>query len=228
MIQSAEAEGASSAPSDEGALGARLDRLMRAAEQEAVQIREAAERRAAALLTEIDRHEQDRRREWREREAAVASAERRAVDELAEAREQAERLVEAAEDEAERIRGRARLQAREIGDAAEESIEHLRRDAERELERFTQLRDAAKAEIQRLLRSLDGVRDALAYELDVAAPGVPASTPSHARQAIDGPAVSRPTAAVAAIGRRRGDLHRGRLSGLSAAATEQMDDPGPS
>ena len=43
MNQSAEAD---------GGLGARLDRLMQAAEKESAQVREAAERRAAALLTE--------------------------------------------------------------------------------------------------------------------------------------------------------------------------------
>ena len=42
-----------------------------------------------------------------------------------------------------------------------------------ELERFAQLRDVSGAEIQRLLRSLDGVRNALAYELDIAPPEVP-------------------------------------------------------
>jgi hypothetical protein len=230
MDQSAEAEGASSAPAAENGLGAHLDRLMRAAEQEAVQICEAAERRAGALLTqahaEIDRQEQDRRREWREREAGLGAAEQRVAVELSEAQEQAAHLVEAAEKEAQRIRGQAHLRAREISDAAEESIERLRRDAIQELERLTQLRDATRAEIQRLLRSLDGVRNALAYELDTAPLEVP--TPSRTRTAVEGSAVPpQPTAAAAAIGRRRGDLHRARLSGLPATATDRTGDPGP-
>jgi hypothetical protein len=99
MNQSAEAD---------GGLGARLDRLMRAAEKESAQVRDAAERRAAALLTEA---------------------------------------------------------------------------------------------------------------------GVSASTSPPTRQAILGPAGSQP---AAAIGRRRGDLRRARLSGLSAAPTDQADDPRPS
>ena len=74
-------------------LGAHLDRLLRAAEHEATEIREVAERRAAALLTEahaeIARHEQDRRRAWQEREAALVAAEQRSADELAAARDQA-------------------------------------------------------------------------------------------------------------------------------------------
>jgi hypothetical protein len=48
MNESAEADGAP-APTGEGGLGARLNRLMQAAEAEAAQVREAAERRAAAL-----------------------------------------------------------------------------------------------------------------------------------------------------------------------------------
>ena len=216
-------------PAGEGGLGARLDRLMRAAEKESAQVRDAAERRAAALLTEahaeIAEHEQHRRREWHEREAALAAAEQRVAVELAEAQEQAVQLVEAAENEAQRLRGQAHLRAREINDAAEESIEQLRRDAAEELERLAQLRDAARAEIRRLLRSLEGVRDALAFELDTAVPGVSASTSPPTRQAILGPAGSQP---AAAIGRRRGDLRRARLSGLSAAPTDQADDPRPS
>jgi hypothetical protein len=202
---------------------------MWAAEREAAQIREDAERRAAALLTEaqaeIARHEQDRRREWEEREAALAAAEQRAVVELTDAQEHATQLVEAAEEDAQRIRGRAHLRAREISDAADESIERRRRDAVHELERFTRLRDATRTDVQRLLRSLGGVPDALAYELDAAVPGLSAATPPQTRTADDGSAgPPQPTAAAAAIGRRRGDLHRARLSGLSAAATDLSPD----
>jgi hypothetical protein len=89
-------------------LGARLNRLMQAAETEAAQVCEAAEGRAAALLTEaraeIARHEQDRRRE---RQEPLAAAEERVAVELTEAQEQAVQLVEAAEIEAPSIRGRA-------------------------------------------------------------------------------------------------------------------------
>ena len=218
----------SSQPAGDGGLGARLERLLRAAEQEAAQIREPAERRAAALLAEahveIARHEQERRREWQEREAAVAVAEERSTVELAAACEQAAQLTQAAEEEAQRIRDRAHLRAREASDAAERAIEHARRDAPQELERLTQLRDATRAEIRRLLRSLDGVREALAYEMDTPTPrGSPQAAAETRLEATersgDGPQTS---AAAAAIGRRRGDLHRARNSGLSAACL----DPG--
>jgi hypothetical protein len=85
MNASAEADGAPS-PAGEGGLGARLNRLMQAAETEAAQVREAAEGRAAALLTEahaeIARHGQDRRRE---RQEPLAAAEERVAVELTEA-----------------------------------------------------------------------------------------------------------------------------------------------
>jgi hypothetical protein len=228
MRDGAAAEDGSSAGPGERGFGAHLDRLLRAAEQEAVQIREVAERRAAALLTEahaeIARHEQDRRQEWQEREAAVAAAERCAADELAAAREQAAQLVAAAEQEAQGIVGRARVRAEEITSAASEAVERGRRDAAHELERLSQLRDAARAEIQRLLRSLDGVRGALAYELDTAVPAVQAPERSP-REVTDGHAGSKRTsAAAAAIGRRRGDLHRARYSGLAAGTAHAGQD----
>ncbi len=223
----------SSQPAGDGELGARLERLLRAAEQEAAQIREAAERRAAALLTEahaeIARHQQDRRREWQKREAAVATAQERSTIALAAASEQAAQLTEAAEEEAQRIRDRAHLRAREASDAAAQAIEHARRDAAQELERLTQLRDAARAEIRRLLRSLDGVRDALAYELDTPTPRGSPQAAAETRLEATERSGDRPqtSAAAAAIGRRRGDLHRTRHSGLSAAGVDRAEDSAP-
>lgn len=212
-------------PELEGGLGARLDRLLRAAEEDADEIRAVAERRAAALLTEahaeIARHEQDRRREWQEREAALAATEQRAADELAAVREQAAPLVAAAEQEAQRIVERARRRAEEIDDAAAEARERARRDAVQEVERLTRLRDTARAELHRLLRSLDGVREALSYELDAAVSR--AVEPEQAPEANGAPpGPPRTSAAVAAIGRRRGDLHRARQSGL--ADPDRADD----
>jgi hypothetical protein len=55
--------------------------------------------------------------------------------------------------------------------------------------------DAARAEIQRLLRSLDGVRAALAYELDAVGSGASASASTHTEEATEGPA-ARPWASA--------------------------------
>ena len=130
---------ASSPPGDHG-WGAHLDRLLRAAEHEATEIREVAERRAAVLLTEahaeIARHEQDRRRAWQEREVALLAAEQRSADELTAARDQAAQLVTAADQEAQGILGRARRRAEEISVAAAKTIDRGRRDAAQELGRL--------------------------------------------------------------------------------------------
>jgi hypothetical protein len=218
-----------SSPSGDGGLGPRLDRLLRAAEQEALRVRESAERRAAAMLTEahteIARHEQERRREWQERQAALAAAEQRGAVEMIAAREQAAQLVAAAESEAERIRGRALLRAREICDAAEQNIEQGHREATADLDRLTRLRDVTRAEIVRLLRTLDGIREALAYDLDPEFTRVPAPEPGGAEEKPAAPVGL--SAAVAAIGRRRGDLHRTRHSGLRAADADPPDHPDP-
>src|SRR6476659_5775540 len=142
--ESSQPQHTSSQPAGDGGLGARLERLLRAAEQEAAEIREAAQRRAAALLTEahaeVARHEQDRRRAWQEREAALVAAEQRSADELAAARDQAAQLVTAADQEAQGILGRARRRAEEISVAAAKTIERGRRDAVHELERLVELR----------------------------------------------------------------------------------------
>lgn len=222
-----------SSPSGDGGLGPRLDRLLRAAEQEALQVRESAERRAGALLTEahaeIARHEQDRRQEWQERQAVLAAAEHRGAVEMTAAREQAAQLVAAAESEAQHIRGRALLQAREISDAAEQDIEQRHREAAAELDRLTRLRDVTRAEIMRLLRTLDGIREALAYDLDPDLTRSPTRVPAP----NNGGAEEKPAAPVglsaarAAIGRRRGDLHRTRHSGLRATDVDPRDPSDP-
>ena len=150
-----------------------------------------------------------RSRSWDDREAAVAAAEERAAAALTTAHEEAAQLVAAAHAEAHRVRSRAQLQAREITEAAEQ-----------EAERLVLLRDSTRAEIQRLLRTLDGIRDALAYELQT---GVP--IPPQARQDADRQAVRTTTSAgAAAIGRRRGDLHRTRHIGLSTVDGKPTDD----
>lgn len=206
-----------------GGLGPRMDRLLRAAEQEAAEIRQGAERYAAALLTqahaEIDRHDRDRRREWQDREAAVAESEQRAAVDLAAAREQAAGLVSdaraEAEVEAQRIRGHAYNGAKEIIQAAERSAAEQVAAAAQEVERLEQLREAARAEVQRLLRTLDGVRVALAYDLET---GVGSAVPAQhvsLREESGAARGGRADEAVGALGRRRGDRHRTRHIGLA-------------
>lgn len=157
-------------------VGARLERLLRAAEEEGAEIRRTAEKAASALLTqahvEIDRHERENRDRWNEREAAVVAAEKRTADEWAAAQQRAAELLAdttaQAEAEARRIRGHAYNRAKEITAHAEQAAAETTRLAAEEVDRLQVVREGAREEILRLLRTLDGIRAALAYEIEVA------------------------------------------------------------
>jgi hypothetical protein len=205
----ADAEGVSGATvhatAGANGFGVHLDRLLRAAEEEAAEIRRMAEQAAAALLTqahiEIDRHEREQRDRWDEREAAVAAAEKRATDEWTAARQAAAALLAdttaQVEDEAQRIRGHAFNRAKEIAEQAEQAAAETTRLAAEEVKRLHEVRDSARAEIVRLLRTLDGIRAALSYDLEVVTrpgphlqePWSPSTTPAPT------PAVRTPNAA---------------------------------
>jgi hypothetical protein len=155
----ADAEGVSGATvhatAGANGFGVHLDRLLRAAEEEAAEIRRMAEQAAAALLTqahiEIDRHEREQRDRWDEREAAVAAAEKRATDEWTAARQAAAALLAdttaQVEDEAQRIRGHAFNRAKEIAEQAEQAAAETTRLAAEEVKRLHEVRDSARAEI---------------------------------------------------------------------------------
>jgi hypothetical protein len=190
--------------------------------------------------TELDAHERERCRDWQAREAAVVEAEARAAAELAAAHQHAAELHAQADREAQLIRGHAHNRAQQITAAAEQAAAQKVAQAGAEVERLQRLRESTRAEIQRLLRTLDGIRDALAYDLESATPQIPSqqSAPPQSAAATaatrrsGGPAtVSGAAAEVdpgAALGQRRGDLHRARLSGLVAAAPTRHPDPADS
>jgi cell division septum initiation protein DivIVA len=151
-------------------LGHRIEKVLRAAQREADEIRENAELDADALLSraraEVEAEDLRRHRLWADREAAVGEAERQSTDGLAAARQQAAELLAAAEQEAQCIRGHAHNRAHEIRTAAEQAAERHLQQAHAEVERLGRVRDATRADLNRLIRALSGMRDALAYELD--------------------------------------------------------------
>jgi F0F1-type ATP synthase membrane subunit b/b' len=166
------------APARSGSgVGFRLEALLAAAEREAAEIREQAEAHAAALLTqahaELDRHDDDLQRRWRERDDAIAERERRLRADETEAREQVAQVLDAAEHQAQTVLARARLEARALIDAAREDAGRQLARSRAECERLDQRRERAHAEIARILRTLDGLRAALAYELDAVHIGDP-------------------------------------------------------
>ncbi len=217
----------------EGGIGPRLDALLAAAEQEAGEIRDEAERHAAALLrqvhTELETHEREHRRQWQERRQAVLAAESALHAERAAIDREAAQLRAEAERDAQRLRAQAHYQAREITTAAAQAAEQAAADAltrvTAELQQLHQRRDNARAEIHRLLRTLDGIRDALRYELDTAPAAAGPGTDDGDRRRASGTGDERSGAGVT-LGQRPGDLYRARRSGLLAAVTPGSDTPG--
>jgi cell division septum initiation protein DivIVA len=214
-------------------VGHRLEALLAAAEREAAEIRELAEAHAAALLTqahaELDRHDHDQQQRWRQRDSALIDRERRLGAAETAAREQAAEVLGAAEHQARTILAEARLEARAITDTAREEAGQRLARSRAECERLERRREHAHAEIARLLRTLDGLRTALAYELNTdhttdpdqpAEPGGADPAPQHPHTAPDGAASSPARVSVTdsadgwLLGRRRGDHRRVPITGL--------------
>ena len=151
----------------------RLDKILRAAEDEARDIRETVERTTTALLhqahVEIAHRQRAQQDDWEQRQAVLTEAEHRAAAEVAAAQEHVRALISDAEREANLIRGHAHSRAQEIVDAAQRVASEMTRNATARVEILTRLRDETQADISRLLRNVDGIRNALAYELEAAA-----------------------------------------------------------
>jgi hypothetical protein len=167
-----------------------MEKVLRAAQREADEIRENAELDADALLsrarTEAEAEAEDLRRHrlWADREAAVGEAERQSTDGLAAARQQA-------------------------------ADQHLQQ-AHAEVERLGRVRDATRADLNRLIRALSGMRDALAYELDprAAAPCTgadPIPTP-RGPASPPGPSDNGASPGRPGLGNRPGDYRRSRAA----------------
>jgi cell division septum initiation protein DivIVA len=118
---------------------------------------------------EIAHRQRAQQDDWEQRQAVLTEAEHRAAAEVAADQEQARALISDAEREATLIRGRAHSRAQEIVDAAQRAASEITRNATARVEILTRLRDETQADISRLLRTVDGIRNALAYELEAAA-----------------------------------------------------------
>ena len=189
-----------------------MEKVLRAAQREAAEIIASAAQDAASLLsrTRLDAEAEDRERRqvWADRERAVAEAVRAGAEQVAVAERQATEILEAVELEAQRIRGHAHSRAAEIQAAAEESAAESVRQARLEVERLERVRDASRADLDRVVRTLGGMRDALAYELE-ARPG----DPSRATPMAQNP-VPQPRDRGIGIGTRPGDFRRARTAGI--------------
>ncbi len=199
-----------SPPTTNAGFGLRMEKMLRAAQSEAAEIVANAEQDAAGLLSRarLDAEAEDRQRRqgWVERERAVAEAVRAGAEEVASTQRQAAENLKAVELEAQRIRGHNR--AAEISAAAEAAAAETVRQARLEVERLERVRDAARADLDRVMRTLGGMRDALAYELE-SRPAEPAPAPA-AQQPVPQPRAGR----GAGIGNRPGDFRRARTAGI--------------
>jgi hypothetical protein len=208
-----------SPPTSNPGFGLRMEKVLRAAQREAAEIIANAEQDAAALMSrvriDVEAEDRKRRQDWVERERAVAEAVRSGAEEVAAAHRQATEIVDAAEHEAQRIRGHAHNRAAEINAAAEAAAEEQVRLGQLEVERLERVRDAARADLERLVRTMGGMRDALAYELETRpAPEAPAPGPPH-----------RPGPPAGGIGNRPGDFRRARTAGIVSDPDPAGDSP---
>jgi cell division septum initiation protein DivIVA len=155
-------------PAQQG-FGYRVEKLLRAAEMEAAEVRSSATREAAALLgqarddAERHRHEVEQsliiRTTNLEQEATVRKVEldereRQIEEHLSAARDEADRLLLGVRRQAEAIQQDARLHVEQERLVAEKAIRERYVVAEQELTRLRTLRDEVRGELARLLDSL--------------------------------------------------------------------------
>jgi cell division septum initiation protein DivIVA len=147
--------------------GFRAEKLLRMAEQEAVEIRSNASRESASIIeqarkeAEQHRHEQTliSRASLLEQQAAQRSAEiqereQQVADQLAAAREQADQMHAAATRAADRLRQESEAAAEETRARAESAAQRGRDSASQEIARLTALQSDVRSELARLAEVL--------------------------------------------------------------------------
>lgn len=160
-----------SAEGQEQGFGYRVEKLLRTAEQEAVEVRSSAAREAAALLeqaradAEAHRHEVEQsliartatlEQEATRRKVELDERERQIAEQAIAARENAERMLSEVRRQSEQIRKDAQLQAEQERIKAEKAIRARHEAADQELARLRGLHDEVRGQLARLLESLAG------------------------------------------------------------------------
>jgi cell division septum initiation protein DivIVA len=149
--------------------GFRAEKLLRMAEQEAVEIRSNASRESASIIeqarkeAEQHRHEVEQtlisRASLLEQQAAQRSSEiqereQQVADQLSAAREQADQMHAAASRAAERLRQESEAAAEETRARAEAAAQRQRDSASQEIARLTALQQDVRTELARLAEVL--------------------------------------------------------------------------
>ena len=189
------------ATSGHARLGPQMEKVLRAAGREAAELRESAHAEANVVLARAreaaEVSEARLRERWNQLRAAEAAAERQAQMVLDAAGRRADELISAAEEEARSARDRAHEQVKQTLEDTAHTAHQLLEQGRLEVERLESMRDSVRAELDRLLRALTGVRDALSYELQArSGPPSDSTAPLAAGPAFDVPQGLR-------LGRRR-------------------------
>lgn len=212
-LRDVRARSAHEPPVAEESFGFRAEKLLRMAEQEAVEIRGNAGRESASIVerarkdAEQHRHESEQsliaRASLLEQQAAQRSAdllerEQQVSDQLAAARDQAEQTNAAAARAAERLRQESQAAAAETRAAAEAAAQRERDQAGQEITRLSAIQTDVRGELARLAEVLTAE---LSPEHRAARAGRPGSTPAVTPGS--GPVTAEPVAARAVGARSR-------------------------
>jgi cell division septum initiation protein DivIVA len=151
--------------------GYRVEKLLRAAEDEACEVRAVGAREATALLdrargeAEARRHEMEQSliargaasdQQAAQRMVRLDERERRVAERAAAARDEAEQMLTQARHQCDQLWLQARTRAERERAAAQDAILQRRRAAEQELGRLHRLHDQMRGQLARLLDSLAG------------------------------------------------------------------------
>ena len=105
---------------------------------------------------------------WRrgqQRDPVVPDGERMSADALAEAKRTSAMMIEAAERDARMIRARAEDHSDQLRGQGEHAARQMVEQARAEVAQLVGIRKGVRAELDRLSRTLGGIREALTYEL---------------------------------------------------------------
>ncbi len=129
--------------------------------------REKQARGEAAPRINGDAHADADNLRWRrgQRDPVVPDGERMSADALAEAKRTSAMMIEAAERDARMIRARAEDHADQLRGQGEHAARQLVEQARAEVAQLVGIRKGVRAELDRLSRTLGGIREALTYEL---------------------------------------------------------------
>jgi chromosome segregation ATPase len=206
--------------------GYRVEKLLRAAEQEAAEVRTAASREATALLeqarkeAEAHRHEVEQAlitrttaldQQAAQRKVELDERERQIVEQAAAAREEAERVLAEVRRRAEHILEDAKADAERERRAADKAIRDRREEAMEELNRLRGLHDEVRGQLSRLLESLANEFGEQLEPRQRPRPDRPRPSP-------------RPTARVGQAPDRGGNHHFVEPNGFVREPREPLDD----